>query len=50
MEKEAKKQHKTPTSEEGFHIQAVCQFDRRVPRVGGQSRVCSVVQKQPDNG
>lgn len=26
----------------------MCQFDRCVSRIGGQSRVCTVVQKQPD--
>lgn len=36
------------TCEEGLHAWAVSQFDRCVSRVGGQSRVCTVVQKQPD--
>lgn len=40
----------TPTSEEGLHAGAVGQFDWRVSRVGGQSRICAVIQKQPDDG
>lgn len=36
------------TCEEGLHVQAVCQFDRCVSGVGGQSWVCTVVEKQPD--
>lgn len=39
----------TPTSEEGLHAGAVGQFDWRVSRVGGQSRICAVIQKQPDD-
>lgn len=38
------------TCEEGLHGDAVCQFDRRVSGVGGQSRVCAVVQEQPNDG
>lgn len=36
------------TSEEGFHAWALSQFDWCVSGVGGQRRVCTVVQKQPD--
>lgn len=39
----------TLTCEEGLHAGAVGQFDWRVPRVGGQSGICAVIQKQPDN-
>lgn len=36
------------TCEEGLHGGTLSQFDRRLSRVGGQSRVCAVVQEQPD--
>lgn len=39
----------TPTREEGLHAGAVSQFDWRVSRVGGQSWICAVIQKQPDD-
>lgn len=39
----------TATCEEGLHGGTLSQFDRRLSRVGGQSRVCAVVQEQPDD-
>lgn len=36
------------TCEEGLHVWAVSQFYWCMSRVGGQSRVCTVIQKQPD--
>lgn len=38
----------TATCEEGLHGGTLSQFDRRLSRVGGQSRVCAVVEEQPD--
>lgn len=37
-----------PTGEEGLHGGTLSQLDRRLSRVSGQSRVCAVVQEQPD--
>lgn len=37
-----------PTGEEGLHGGTLSQLDRRLSRVSGQSRVCAVVQQQPD--
>lgn len=37
-----------PTGEEGLHGGTLGQLDRRLSRVSGQSRVCAVVQEQPD--
>lgn len=37
-----------PTGEEGLHGGTLSQLDWRLSRVSGQSRVCAVVQQQPD--
>lgn len=48
MEEEADKKGEL-TCEEGLHARAVSQFHRCVSRVGGQGRVRTVVQEQPDD-